>query len=103
MTTFCASTLESFWPIRRPTTSTAPPGATGTTRRMGRSGYAAAHVAAYSTSASAAANRVAMRCLLQAFGEEYRRTVGRCALAHPARHPLARLRRVRDNAPPHTH
>jgi hypothetical protein len=39
----CAGAIvDSFWPTMRPTTSTAPPGATGTTSLTGRSGYAAA-------------------------------------------------------------
>jgi hypothetical protein len=38
ITTFCANISDSFTPMMRPTMSIAPPGAAGTTRRIGRSG-----------------------------------------------------------------
>jgi len=42
ITTVCATSSDSFWPMMRPVTSEPPPGANGTTMRIGRSGQLSA-------------------------------------------------------------
>src|SRR5690606_12241463 len=55
MTTGWPRRSESRWPTSRPMTSVAPPGAQGTTRRMGFSGYASWALAACGAAKAAAA------------------------------------------------